>query len=409
MNQNWITRGQHVILNTYSQFPLAIEKGEGVYLFDVEGNQYLDFVSGIAVNALGYQHPAQITALREQISSILHVSNLYWIPPAIELAELITSHSGFNKVFFCNSGTEANEAAIKCSRKYGKLHHGKECVEIISMTQSFHGRTLASLSLTGQLKYRKDFEPLLSGVSYAEFNDFEDVRSQVSHNTCAIIIEPIQGEGGIIPATKEFLTQVRTLCTKNDILLIFDEVQCGIGRSGKLFAHQLFGVQPDIITLAKGLGGGLPIGAMAVVESIASILKPGDHASTFGGNYLSCVSGVVVLKELLENHLLTQISENGNYLKAKLLHLMKKTSLITHVRGFGLMQGIELSISPKSIISQCIEQGLLLVGAGKNVIRFVPPLIVSKSEIDQALEILEDCLLKSDIQVNEGQQFSKTP
>ncbi len=387
-NQEWSSRGQAAILNTYSQFPIALERGEGVYVWDADGKKYLDFVAGIAVNALGYQHPKYQKALHKQVDTLLHVSNLYWMPPSIELAEKIIENSCFHKVFYCNSGTEANEAAIKLSRKYGKAKHGENCHEIISMTQSFHGRTMASLSLTGQEKYHQGFAPLLAGMSYAEFNNFHDVQSKVSGNTCAIIIEPIQGEGGIIPASKEFLYQVRKLCTEKDIVLIFDEVQCGIGRSGKLFAHQLYDIHPDVITLAKGLGGGLPIGAMAVQGLFARALAPGDHASTFGGNYLACAGGLAVVEELIEGNLLENVKIQGKYLKKKLTELQNQFPLIADVRGCGLMLGLELTIPPKKIIVQCMEQGLLLIGAGKSVIRFVPPLIVTRNDIDRAIETL---------------------
>jgi len=392
MTNEWIERGNKVIMNTYSQFPIALEKGNGVYLWDTDGKKYLDFVAGIAVNALGYNDSDYVKEISTQLAKLQHCSNLYWMPPSIELSEILIQNSCFDKVFYCNSGAEAVEAAIKLSKKYGKKARGENCYEIITMKESFHGRTMATITATGQSKYQKGFDPLLPGFTYVEFNNFSELEKTVSENTCAIIIEPIQGEGGIHPAEKTYLEKVRALCDENDIVLIFDEVQCGIGRTGELFAYQLFNVKPDVISLAKGLGGGFPIGAMLATQSKADALQPGDHASTFGGNYLACTAGKVILKKLLDQGVLENVQNIGIYLKSKLMELREKYEIIIDVRGHGLMLGIELNCSVKNIIEKCMEKNLLLLGAGENVIRFVPPLIIGKKEIDEGISILNEVL-----------------
>ncbi len=392
MMKEWIERGSKVIMNTYSQFPIVIEKGNGVYLWDSEGKKYLDFVAGIAVNALGYNDSDYVEQISLQLSKLQHCSNLYWMIPSIELSEVLVQNSCFDKVFYCNSGAEAVEAAIKLSKKYGKKHHGENCYEIITMKKSFHGRTMATVTATGQTKYQKGFDPLMPGFSYVEFNNFNELEEAVSEKTCAILIEPIQGEGGINPAEKSYLQKVRSLCDKNDIVLIFDEVQCGIGRIGEIFAYQLFNIKPDIVSLAKGLGGGFPIGAMLAVQSKAEAFQPGDHASTFGGNPLACTAGKTVLNKLLEKGVLENVRTQGKYLKDKLIELKVKFEMIIDVRGYGLMLGMELNCSVKNIVVECMNKGLLLLGAGENVLRFVPPLIIGKSEIDEGLEILEGVL-----------------
>ncbi|NLJ89150.1 MAG: aspartate aminotransferase family protein [Epulopiscium sp.] len=388
----WISRGKKVIMNTYNRFPLTLTEGKGVYVKDAEGKKYLDFASGIAVNALGYGNKALVEALEEQINKIMHCSNLYWNTAAIETAEIMINHSIFDKVFFCNSGAEAIESALKLARKFGKKKHGENCYEIITMKNSFHGRTLGAITATGQEKYQKDLNPLLDGILYADFNDFESVKKLVSEKTCAILVEPIQGEGGIRPAKKDFLQKLRDLCNEKDILLMYDEVQCGIGRTGYLFAYEAYGVAPDVISLAKGLGGGFPIGAMMLVEKYSDIFEPGDHASTFGGNPAACTAAKVVLNSLMKASILENVKKQGDYLKEKLNKLKERYEIIIDVRGMGLMQGIELSLPVADIINQCIKSGLLLVGAGSQVIRFVPPLIVDKNEIDEAINILENVL-----------------
>jgi predicted acetylornithine/succinylornithine family transaminase len=386
--EKYIEMGSKNLMNTYKYLPLVIEKGEGCYLFDSDGNKYLDFVAGIAVNSLGYGNYDLINNLKNQMEKLFHCSNLYYNQPQIELAKLITDNSCFDRVFFCNSGAEAVESALKLAKKYGKMFHGDSCFEIISMKQSFHGRTMGAISATGQSKYQKNFKPLLPGIKYAEFNNIESVKELITKDTCAIIVEPVQGEGGIHPAKHEFLQELRNICTQNNIVLIFDEVQCGIGRTGKLFAHETYNIKPDIIAVAKGLGGGFPIGAMFAVDKIASAFVPGDHASTFGGNPLACTAGKTVINYLLEQHNLMDISNKGEYLRTRLLELKNNFFVIKDVRGIGLMQGIELTIPASSIISESMKRGLLLIGAGEKVIRFVPPLIVSKKEIDKAIEIL---------------------
>ncbi|HOA79774.1 MAG TPA: aspartate aminotransferase family protein [Defluviitaleaceae bacterium] len=391
-NMEWISRGKKVIMNTYNRFPLTLTEGKGVYVKDAEGKKYLDFASGIAVNALGYGNKALVEALEEQINKIMHCSNLYWNTAAIETAEIMINHSIFDKVFFCNSGAEAIESALKLARKFGKKKHGENCYEIITMKNSFHGRTLGAITATGQEKYQKDLNPLLDGILYADFNDFESVKKLVSEKTCAILVEPIQGEGGIRPAKKDFLQKLRDLCNEKDILLMYDEVQCGIGRTGYLFAYEAYGVAPDVISLAKGLGGGFPIGAMMLVEKYSDIFEPGDHASTFGGNPAACTAAKVVLNSLMKASILENVKKQGDYLKEKLNKLKERYEIIIDVRGMGLMQGIELSLPVADIINQCIKSGLLLVGAGSQVIRFVPPLIVDKNEIDEAINILENVL-----------------
>lgn len=393
MNQEqWIERGKNVIMNTYSRFPITFSEGKGVYVKNIDGKQYLDFVSGIAVNALGYGNEDLTEALWEQMKKMMHCSNLYWNIPGIEAAEILIQNSVFDKVFFCNSGAEAIESTLKLARKYGKKIHGENCYEIITMKQSFHGRTLGAITATGQSKYQKDLNPLLDGIRYGEYNNFESIKDLVSDQTCAILLEPIQGEGGIRPAEKDFLMKVRELCTKKDILLIYDEVQCGIGRTGHLFAYQGYDIPPDVIALAKGLGGGFPIGAIMAVEKCAATFQPGDHASTFGGNPGACTAAKVVLNTLLDKDILENVQKQGEYLRERLEVLKEKYEIVTDVRGMGLMQGIELSVPVGDIIQSCIDKGLLLVGAGAHVIRFVPPLIVKESEVDEAMLILEKTL-----------------
>ena len=388
----WIKRGTKVIMNTYSQFPIVLVKGDGVYLWDNEGKKYIDFVAGIAVNSLGYNNSDYVKEISSQITKLQHCSNLYWMIPSIELSELLVQNSCFDKVFYCNSGAEAVEAAIKLSKKYGKKFHGENCYEIITMKKSFHGRTMATITATGQTKYQKGYNPLLPGFSYVEFNNFNELEKAISENTCAIIIEPIQGEGGIHPAEKIYLEKVRSLCDKNDIVLVFDEVQCGIGRTGELFAYQLFNIKPDVVSLAKGLGSGFPIGAMLATQSKADALQPGDHASTFGGNPLACTAGKVVLKKLLNEGVLENVQKIGRHLRAKLIELQEKYEIIIDVRGYGLILGIEFNCPVKDIVKECMEKGLLLLSAGENVIRFVPPLIIGKKEIDKGIGILNEVL-----------------
>ncbi|MDA3939535.1 MAG: aspartate aminotransferase family protein [Spirochaetia bacterium] len=385
-------KASKVLMHTYNSLPFSLVSGNGCYVKDHNGNEYLDFIAGIAVNALGYNHPEFNKAVKKQLENIIHYSNLFLNKEQIELAEKLTANSRFDKAFFCNSGTESVEAALKLAKKIGKTKKNGAW-KIIAMNQSFHGRSTGSLSLTGQKKYQESFLPLMPGVSFVEFNNFDDLKQKIDSDVCAVIIEPIQGEGGIYPAEKEYLEKVRSLCTEKNIVLIFDEVQSGIGRTGFLFAHEYFGVYPDIICLAKGLGGGLPIGAILSTEDINQF-KPGDHAATFGGNPLVCSGANAVLTELLDNKLIEHTKKTGVYLKKKLIALQERNNSIKDIRGIGLMLGIEFNHEISGIISSCREHGLLLVGAGVKVIRFVPPLIVTEKEIDKALDILENVIKK---------------
>lgn len=386
-----VERGAKVVMNTYSRFPICIDHGEGLYVWDVEGKKYLDFVAGIAVNSLGCNHPKLVKAISEQAAKLIHCSNLYYTEPQISLAEKLCANSDFDKVFFCNSGAEANEAALKLCRKYAKLKN-KKGGQVIAMLQSFHGRTYGAVTATGQPKYQKGLDPLLPGISHVPFNDYQALETAVNEETCGILMEVIQGEGGIIPAETEYLQKVRKLCDEKDILLIFDEVQTGVGRSGQLFAYQVYGVAPDAATFAKGLAGGVPIGALMANNKAAAAFQPGDHASTFGGNSLATAAGNVVLNELLCNGVLENVKKQGKLLSDQLHILKGKYTVITDVRGVGLMQGIELSVPVGPVIADCINNGLLLVGAGEKVIRFVPALIVSEQEIMEAVRILSDAL-----------------
>lgn len=392
-----IEKNNKYIMNTYKSFPIVLKEGKGVYVWDIEDKKYLDFVAGIAVNVLGYADEKYIEVIKKQLEKIHHCSNLYITEPGVELAEVLVENSEFDKVFFCNSGTEAMESAIKLSRKYGYKNKGKNANEIISMKDSFHGRSLGSLTATGQEKYHEGFGPLLPGIKYAKYNDITSLEEMVNENTCGIILEVIQGEGGIYPIELEYLKKVRDICTKRDIALIFDEVQTGIGRTGKLFAYEVYGISPDIIALAKGLGGGIPIGAIMAKEKFAQAFNPGDHASTFGGNPIATSAGKHILDRLLNDKVLENAEESGKYLRKKLEELKDKYSFIKEIRGIGLMQGMELDIDTKEVVKNSLENGLLLVGAGENVIRFVPPLIITKEDIDEAIKILGKSLDKSQI------------
>lgn len=381
--------GEKYVMKTYNRFPLAFEKGEGMYVYDEDGKEYLDFVAGIAVNSLGHNHPKLVKAIAEQAAKLIHISNLYYTKPQCTLAQKLVENGSLDKVFFCNSGAESIEAALKLARKYGSKT-GRE--EIITMHQSFHGRTFGAVTATGQDHYHEGFGAMLPHIKYATFNDFESVKNAVTENTVAILMEPVQGEGGIIPADKEFLKQVRALCDEKDMLLMFDEVQCGVGRLGTLFAYQTFGVVPDVMSTAKGIAGGVPCGIMMASERVAQSFVPGDHASTFGGNPLAAAAGNVVVDELLGG-VLDNVKKQGEYLSQKLKEVAQKHKyLVKDVRGIGLMQGIELNTAPGAYIAKAIEMGLLLVGAGSNVIRFVPSLIVSKEDIDKAMAILDEAL-----------------
>ena len=385
---NMIQKGQQYIMGTYSQAPIVIEKGEGVYLTDNTGKKYIDMVSGIAVNSLGYHHPAIVKAIQEQAETLIHISNLYWNIPQIELAEKLCKASGLSKAFFCNSGAEANESAIKLARKYG---NGRST--IISMIQSFHGRTLGALKATGQTKYQNGFAPLPEGFKYTEANNIEMLDQMIDDDTCAIMLEVIQGEAGIIALDEAYLKHVESICQQKDILFIVDEVQTGMGRTGYAFAHQKFDLHPDIVTMAKAIAGGVPMGAMLAKDHVAAAFNPGDHASTFGGNPLAAHIACAVADIIFDDTFLAQVQEKGEYFAKRLAECVDGKKVL-EVRGRGLMLGLLLddSVKPGDIVSAAAESGLLICTAGKQVLRFVPPLVISKDEIDEAIEILKKVL-----------------
>jgi predicted acetylornithine/succinylornithine family transaminase len=390
-----IHEAQQYLMNTYTRQPIVLYKGRGTRLYDPDGNEYLDFVSGIAVNNLGHCHPNVTVAFQKQAQRLVHVSNLYYTEPQVRLAKLLAQHSFADKVFFCNSGAEANEAAIKLIRKYAHDHHGPDRFEILCMEQSFHGRTLATVAATGQPKYQKGFEPLVPGFRHVPFNDLEAVEKAITPNTAAVLVEPIQAEGGIQVPDEGYLAGLRKLCNEKGILLAFDEVQTGIGRTGRLFAYEHWGIEPDIMTLAKGLGSGLPIGAMLAKEAAAQSFGPGSHASTFGGNPLACSSAIATLEALLEGgFILDNCRRMGEYFVSRLKSLQSRHHLIRGVRGMGLLIGMELSVDGKPIVQDCLDQGLLINCTMDRVLRFVPPLIIMKEEIDTLIGALDGILAK---------------
>ncbi|MGH7233010.1 MAG: acetylornithine transaminase [Nitrospiraceae bacterium] len=382
------------LMNTYARAPISIVRGRGSRVYDLEGREYLDFVGGIAVSVLGHSHPDLVSAIQKQAQHLLHASNLYFTEPQVKLAETLVMRSFAKKVFFCNSGAEANEAAIKLARRYAHHKHGPDRYEIITMQRSFHGRTMATLSATGQDKIQKGFEPLLQGFIHVPFNDLPAVEKALSGTTAAVMIEPIQGEGGVHVAEQAYLQGLRDLCRQRDVLLIFDEVQTGMGRTGTLFAYEQFGVQPDIMTLAKGLGGGVPIGACLATDDAAAVFTPGTHASTFGGNPLACSAALAVLRALLEGKLLAQSKTMGLYFAKGLLDLKERLPNVKDARGMGLLQGLELTINGKDIVADCLNRGILINCTMDNVLRFVPPLIITQREIDRLLDVLTDVLTK---------------
>lgn len=380
---NLIEQGEKYVMNTYSRIGKVFVRGEGSYLWDSEGNKYLDFVSGIAVNSLGHCPQVVKDAIKEQGDKLIHCSNLYWIEPQIKLAKVLVENSSCDKAFFCNSGTEANEAAIKLARKWGQGRF-----EIITMEQSFHGRTLGSLTATGQDKYQKAFKPLPEGFKYVPFDDLQGLEAAITENTCAVMLEPIQGEGGVNVPSLEYLQGVEQICRKNNLLLIVDEVQTGMGRTGKAFGYQNFGISPDIVTLAKALGGGVPIGAMLAKEEVAQAFVPGDHAATFGGNPLATAAGLAASSILLDQVFLDTVVDKGKYFMEKLQGLKEVQPAITRVKGLGLMIGCDITGDAQRIVQFCLEKGILINAVGGKVLRFVPPLTVSKEEIDQVVDVL---------------------
>ncbi|MBN2858641.1 MAG: aspartate aminotransferase family protein [Sphaerochaetaceae bacterium] len=387
-----IEQGQMAFMNTYAQFPLVLKGGHGCTVTDQDGKEYLDMVAGIAVNSLGYGDSEFTDALKGVLDAgLLHCSNLYYNEQAVLAATQLKQLSAMERVFFCNSGTEANEAALKLARKWGKQFSPVKD-EIITMLSSFHGRTYGSMSATGQVKYQKHFTPLVPKILHTPFNDFDALSSAVNENTAAVFIEVIQGEGGIREIDVDFLRKVRSLCDEMGILLIADEVQCGMGRSGKAFAWQHTDVTPDAMTLAKALGNGVPIGALVTSSTCCEVFEPGDHAATFGGNLLSATAANVILKRLLEGDLLAHVNEVGAYFKSRLQKLEARYGCVLEVRGKGLMLAIELDRPARQVIADAMEKGLLLVGAGERVVRFVPPLIITTAEIDTACDILDQIL-----------------
>lgn len=395
MNEQ-MNRAEESILHTYNRFPVMFDHGEGCYLYDTEGKKYLDFAAGIAVNALGYHYPGYDDALKSQIDKLTHISNLYYNEPMSEAGEKLIKASGLSKAFFTNSGTEAIEGALKAARKYSYTKYGKEAgrFEIIAMNHSFHGRSMGALSVTGTEHYREPFEPLIGGVKFADFNDLESVKAQITDKTCAIITEVVQGEGGIYPAQKEFLEGLRTLCDEKDIILIFDEIQCGMGRTGYYFAWQSYGVQPDVMTCAKALGCGVPVGAFVLGEKAAAeSLVPGDHGTTYGGNPFVCAAVSKVFDIFEQDNILAHVQELTPYLEEKLDALVDKYPIVAARRGKGFMQGLVIEgTTVGSVVTKALANGLLVISAGSDVLRLVPPLVITKEHINEMIEKLEKSL-----------------
>ncbi|MBO4457260.1 MAG: aspartate aminotransferase family protein [Butyrivibrio sp.] len=391
--KQYIDEAEKALLHTYNRYQIVLDKGDGVYLYDLDGKKYLDFVSGIAVFALGYNYKDYNDALKSQIDKLLHTSNYYYNVPAIEAAKKMKEASGMDRVFFTNSGAEAVEGALKAARKYAYLKDGKTDHEIIAMNHSFHGRTFGALSVTGNPHYREAFEPMIGNIKFANLNDFESVLACVNDKTCAIIMETVQGEGGIYPATEEFLTKVRKLCDERDILLILDEIQCGMGRTGYMYAWQKFGIKPDIMTTAKALGCGVPIGAFLMTEKVgANSLVAGDHGTTYGGNPFACAAVNKVLDLFNQDNIIENVREVAPYLENKLDELKDRYDFIIDRRGAGLMQGLVFNRPVADVINMALEKGLILINAGAEIIRFVPSLIITKENVDDMIEILDSCL-----------------
>ena len=386
---NIIDKAENNIIHTYNRYQIALDKGDGVYLYDAEGKKYLDFGSGIGVFALGYNNKEYNDALKAQIDKLVHTSNYFYNGPAADAAEKLVKASGLSKVFFTNSGAEAIEGALKLAKKYGN-----NCTdhEIIAMNHSFHGRTIGSLSVTGNEHYREAFQPMMPGVHFATYNDFDSVKALVNEKTCAIIMETVQGEGGIYPAKADFIKSVRALCDEKDILLILDEVQCGMGRSGCMYAYQKYDVMPDVLTTAKALGCGVPVGAFAASEKVAGVLVAGDHGTTYGGNPLACAAAAKVFELFEKNNILENVNRVGEYLYKRLEDLKKKYPQITDHRGVGLIQGLEFDGPVGDIIKALMDSGVITFAAGANVIRFIPPLIINETHVDEMIEKLIQCL-----------------
>ena len=391
--KEYIDEAEKDLLHTYNRYQVVLDHGDGVHLYDIDGREYLDFVSGIAVFALGYNNKEYNDALKAQIDKIIHTSNYYYNVPAIEAAKKLKKVSGMDRVFFTNSGAEAIEGALKTARKYAYLKDGKTDHEIIALEHSFHGRTFGALSVTGNPKYREAFEPMIGNIRFAKMNDFESILENVNDKTCAIIMETVQGEGGIFPAEEEFLRKVRALCDEKDILLILDEIQCGMGRTGHMFAWQSYGIKPDIMTCAKALGCGVPVGAFLLNEKTGqNSLKAGDHGTTYGGNPLACAAISKVLDLFEQYNIIDNVNSVAPYLEKRLDELVDKYDFVTKRRGRGLMQGLVFDRPVADIIVSAMDKGLILINAGPSIIRFVPPLVISKDDVDKMIEILDSCL-----------------
>ncbi len=390
--KNYISEADEVLMQAYSRFPIVFDYGKGVNLYDTDGKEYLDFAAGIAVFAFGYGNEEYNSALKDQIDKIIHTSNLFYNVPAIEAAKKIVKATGLSRVFFTNSGTEAIEGAIKLARKYYYEKNGTNDSQIIAMKDSFHGRSIGALSVTGQPKYQEAFKPLIGGVVFAQYNDLDSVKALVNEKTSAIILETLQGEGGIHPATDEFIKGVRKICDDNDIVLILDEIQCGMGRTGKMFAYEHYGIKPDIVTVAKALGCGVPVGAFVANEKVSAAMKPGDHGTTYGGNPFACAA-VNRVFEMFEKHdILDNVCKVSAYLEEKLNELVDEYDFIVERRGKGFMQGLQFNKPVIDTIKKCHENGLIVISAGANLMRFVPPLIITKEDVDKMIEILKKSL-----------------
>ena len=391
--QEYIAEAEAALLHTYNRYQIVLDKGEGVYLYDLEGKKYLDFCAGIAVFALGYHNQRYNDALKSQIDKVIHTSNYYYNVPAIEAAKKLKKVSGMDRVFFTNSGAEAIEGAIKAARKYAYLKDGRTDHEIIAMEHSFHGRTMGALSVTGNPQYREAFQPMIGNIRFAKMNDFASVLENVTDKTCAILFETVQGEGGIYPAEESFMKQIKSLCEEKDILLVLDEIQCGMGRTGTMFAWQRYGVKPDIMTTAKALGCGVPVGAFLMTEKVGqNSLTSGDHGTTYGGNPLAAAAINIVLDLFEENHIIDNVKEAGAYLEEKLDELAGEYECIKARRGMGLMQGLVFDKPVGGIITKALSKGLILINAGTDIIRFVPPLVITKENVDEMVKILRSCL-----------------
>lgn len=395
--KEYIEQAEAALLHTYNRYQIVLDRGEGVYLYDIEGKKYLDFCAGIAVFALGYHNEEYNNALKAQIDKLIHTSNYYYNVPAIEAAKKIKKASGMDRVFYTNSGAEANEGAIKAARKYAFLKDGTTDHEIIAMNHSFHGRTMGALSVTGNPHYREAFEPMIGNIRFADLNDFDSVMAQVTDKTCAILFETVQGEGGIYPASEDFMKKIRALCDERDILMILDEIQCGMGRTGHMFAWQRYGIRPDVMTTAKALGCGVPVGAFVMTEKVGGAsLAAGDHGTTYGGNPLACAAVCKVIDLFDEQGVLANVNKVGAYLEKRLDGIVEEFACVQTRRGAGLLQGLVFDRQVGDIITRAMNKGLVLINAGTNIIRFVPPLIIKEKHVDDMIEILRECIAQTE-------------